>query len=52
MATKNNAKLLDIDTIIAAGFDPKTGLPYRLVNSNKLQDLKPNIKKTLRIVDE
>lgn len=47
----NNAKLPDVETIIAAGFDPKTGLPYRMTNSSKC-NLKPDIRKLLRIVDE
>ena len=47
----NNAKMTDMDLIIAAGFDPKTGLPYRLTNGAKA-NLKPDIRKLLRIVDE
>lgn len=49
--TKNNARMVDTDLIIQAGFDPITGLPYRLT-SNQKADLKPNIRKLLRIVDE
>lgn len=46
----NNAKLLDVSTLIQAGFDPKTGLPYR--NGEDKCFLKDNIKKTLRVLDE
>lgn len=48
---KNNARMTDVDTFIAAGIDPKTGLPVRMTSSTKA-DLKPNIRKLLRIVDE
>lgn len=50
MAT-NNAKMIDTDTILAAGFDPKSGLPYRMTGNTK-SNLKPDIRKLLRIVDE
>ena len=32
--TKNNAKLFDLSTLIAAGFDPKTGLTIRNDDGN------------------
>lgn len=51
MAAKNNARLVDTDAIIAAGLDPKTGLPVRMASSSKA-DLKPNIRKLLRVIDE
>lgn len=50
MAT-NNARMVDTQTLIAAGFDPKTGLPYKMTNGVKA-NLKPDIRKVLRIVDE
>lgn len=50
MAQKNNARLPDISTLIAAGIDPKTGLPIRMAETGC--NLKPNIKKLMRIVDE
>ena len=49
-STKNNARIPDVNTLMAMGFDPKTGLPYRC-GSGKT-NLKPDIKKTLRIMDE
>lgn len=44
------ANLPDISTLIQAGIDPKTGLPYKFNTCNC--DLKVDIKKTLRILDE
>ena len=47
---KNNARIPDIQTIIAAGIDPKTGLPIKLTSIDcKLQS---GIRKVLRILDE
>lgn len=46
----NNAKLPDIDTVISAGIDPKTGLPIR--SSEDKCMLKDNIKRCLRVLDE
>lgn len=43
--------MTDTETLIAAGFDPKTGLPYRFTASSKA-DLKPNLRRLLRITDE
>lgn len=45
------ARLPDLQTLIAAGIDPKTGLPIKAVGSQPCV-LKENIKKLLRIVDE
>ena len=42
------AKILDINTLLDAGIDPKTGLPLKLDNGG----LKAHIKRQLRIVDE
>ena len=46
----NNARLPDINTLIQAGIDPKTGLPIR-VDEEKC-NLKNDIRRTLRILDE
>lgn len=46
---KNNAVLPNIQTLINAGIDPKTGLPYKF--SSK-KGLKEDVKKFLRVVDE
>ena len=48
---KNNAALYDIDTILAAGFNPKTGLPIRMGNPGQ-GPYKESVKKILRIIDE
>ena len=48
---KNNAKMYDIASMIAAGIDPKTRLPIKVVSS-QLPNVKPEIKKVLRIMDE
>ena len=47
---KNNAAIWDISTLIAAGINPKTGLPIKMgaVGCGK----KPDIHKVLRIIDE
>lgn len=45
------AKLPDLQTLIQAGIDPRTGLPVKLVNSNK-PALKGDVKKFLRLIDE
>lgn len=45
----NNSRIPDLNTIIQAGMDPKTGLPTRFSQESALQD---NIKKLLRIIDE
>ena len=46
----NNARLPDINTLIQAGIDPKTGLPIR-VDEEKCT-LKNDIRRVLRILDE
>lgn len=48
---KNNAAIYDINTLIQAGIDPKTGLPLKVASHDKAC-LKPNIKKLLQMVDE
>lgn len=47
----NNAKIQDINLIIQAGIDPKTGLPIKMKSSDK-ECLKSNMKRALRIIDE
>lgn len=51
MANKNNAAIYDLQTLIQAGIDPKTGLPVKAVNGlpSKLKD---GIKALFRIIDE
>lgn len=44
------AKLPDINTLIQAGINPKTGLPIRIDSDGCL--LKENIRKNMRILDE
>lgn len=46
----NNAKLPDLNTLIQAGIDPKTGLPIR-VDEEKCT-LKNDIRRVLRVLDE
>lgn len=48
----NNAKLPDVQTLIQAGIDPKTGLPIRMGALGASSATKENIKKVLRIIDE
>lgn len=47
----NNAKMIDVHTLIQAGIDPKTGLPIKLELGCE-STLKSDIKKLLRILDE
>lgn len=47
----NNAKMIDVHTLIQAGIDPKTGLPIK-AESGCESTLKSDIKKLLRILDE
>lgn len=47
---KNNASLPDVETLMAMGINPKNNLPYKMGSSKG--NLKPEIKKVLRIVDE
>ena len=46
----NNAKLPNIEAMIAAGLDPKTGLPIKV--GNVAEGFKSHNKKLLRIMDE
>ena len=46
----NNAKLPDLNTLIQAGIDPKTGLPIRI--DEEKCTLKNDIRRVLRILDE
>lgn len=51
---KNNAFYINqdvINKIIAAGIDPKTGLPLKAAAGCK-SELKSDIKRQLRIIDE
>ena len=48
---KNNARITDVNTLIQAGFNPKTGLPIKADSEDKCA-LKDNIRKTLRVLDE
>ena len=50
--SKNNAKLYDLQMLISAGIDPKTGLPIALRNGGISCIKKEDIKKQLRIADE
>ena len=45
----NNATLPNLEILQAAGFDPKTGLPFKYGCE---QDYKSAIKKILRVIDE
>ena len=49
--TKNNASMYDVNTIVQAGIDPKTGLPIRVAGETACA-LKGNIRKQLRVMDE
>ena len=46
----NNAKMIDIDTIIAMGIDPSTGLPTKI--SKKGTSLRQDVNKMIRVKDE
>ncbi len=48
-APKGMPKMVDLDLLIQAGIDPKTGLPKKMA---KRKNLKPDIKRALRIIDE
>lgn len=50
--SKNNATLYDPKMLIQAGIDPKTGLPIALRDISCGYDMKSEIRKQLRIVDE
>ena len=43
------ARIPDIQTLIQAGFDPRTKLPYKIASH---EDMKAAFKKALRVVDE
>lgn len=47
----NNARIPDINSLLQAGIDPKTGLPIRMT-SGDASALKDNVKRLLRVVDE
>lgn len=50
---KNNAAIWDIETLLAAGIDPKTGLPIKLGNMlGKAMPTKQNVKLAMRLIDE
>ena len=48
---KNNARLPQLDVLLQAGIDPKTGLPIKMAGGDK-KHLKEDIKKFLRLIDE
>lgn len=47
---KNNARMIDINVLLQAGIDPKTGLPIKFITEPSA--LKDGIRKNLRIIDE
>lgn len=49
--TNKGPVMVDLDTYIAAGINPKTGLPLKCEQGRGL-DIKPEIEKTLRIMDQ
>lgn len=49
---KNNASMYDVNTLVQAGIDPKTGLPIRIASGGSAICTKGDIKKNLRIMDE
>ena len=49
---KNNARLPDLQTLIQAGIDPKTGLPLKMSGGDNGANLKNSIRKMLRVLDE
>lgn len=51
MANKNNAAIYDLQTLVQAGIDPKTGLPLKLTQG-LASKLKEGIKALFRIIDE
>lgn len=50
-SNKKQAAIYDVQTLIQAGINPKTGLPLRMGPNNQY-NLKENIKHNLRIIDE
>lgn len=51
-SAKNNAKLPNLEPLIAAGIDPKTGLPIKVAGPLLGSGKKEDIKRCLRILDE
>lgn len=51
MATNKGPYLPNLEPLIAAGIDPKTGLPAKAISSNP-SFLKEGIKRNIRIIDE
>lgn len=51
MANKNNAAIYDLQTLIQAGIDPRTGLPVK-AEQGLQSKLKEGIKALFRIIDE
>lgn len=49
---KNNARLLEIQTLIQAGINPVTGLPLKASGFSTESELKTNLTRFLRIIDE
>lgn len=49
---KNNAKIFDIQTLIQAGINPVTGLPLKVDGFTSKKNLKPDLVRFLRIIDE
>ena len=47
---KNNARIIDVHSLIAAGIDPKTGLPIKLVDGESF--LQKGVYYSLKILDE
>lgn len=50
--TKNNAYLADPSALIAAGINPHAVLPKKAINGTGAPNLKGDIKRALRIIDE
>ena len=46
----NKPKIIDVNTIISAGINPKTKLPYKMSGTSNPN--KADIKAALRIMDE
>ena len=51
MSKVKGPRLYNLEPFIQAGIDPKTGLPYK-ITANQPVEMKSNIKKQLRILDE
>lgn len=48
---RTGPKLNDVNTLVQAGIDPKTGLPYKMVSHDSC-NLLNDIRRVLRIIDE